>query len=67
MSSPESVSAGVEAAVQRFGTIHVLSNTAGLFDDYVQALDTTPELWQRHCLETAQRRGAVEDQVPSWK
>src|SRR6266545_3451690 len=44
VSSPESVSAGVEAAVQRFRTIHVLSNTAGLFDDYVQALDTTPEL-----------------------
>jgi 3-oxoacyl-[acyl-carrier protein] reductase len=40
-----SVDAGVTAAVDKFTRIDILSNTAGVFDDYHQALDTTRELW----------------------
>jgi 3-oxoacyl-[acyl-carrier protein] reductase len=45
VSSAESVRAGVGAATTAFGRIDILSNTAGLFDHYSQALDTSRELW----------------------
>jgi 3-oxoacyl-[acyl-carrier protein] reductase len=45
VSSAESVRAGVGAATAEFGRIDILSNTAGLFDHYSQALDTSRELW----------------------
>lgn len=53
VSSGESVRAGVEAATAEYGRIEILSNTAGLFDHYSQALDTSvPE-----ALEDARRGG----------
>jgi 3-oxoacyl-[acyl-carrier protein] reductase len=47
VSDAGSVDAGVKAAVDQFARIDVLSNTAGAFDDYQQALDTSRELWDK--------------------
>lgn len=37
----------VEQAVQQFGTIDILLNTAGILDDYAKTLDTGEALWDR--------------------
>jgi 3-oxoacyl-[acyl-carrier protein] reductase len=47
VSDEQSVRAGVETAVARFGRIDILSNTAGAFDHYRQTLDTPRELWDK--------------------
>jgi 3-oxoacyl-[acyl-carrier protein] reductase len=43
----EGVASAVAAAVAEYGTIDILSNTAGLFDGYQGALDTSRETWDR--------------------
>lgn len=42
-----SVQAAATAAMIEFGRIHILCNTAGAFDKFAQALDTSRELWDR--------------------
>lgn len=42
-----SVRASVAAAVDEFGRIDILSNTAGAFDHYQQTLDTPRDLWDK--------------------
>lgn len=37
----------VAQAVERFGRIDILSNTAGMLDGYTRSLDTSEELWDR--------------------
>jgi 3-oxoacyl-[acyl-carrier protein] reductase len=41
------VTRGVEAAIAEFGKITTLLNTAGVFDQLVQTLDTSTELWNK--------------------
>ena len=42
-----SVQAGVNSALDHYGQIDILSNTAGILDDYKPTLDTSEELWDR--------------------
>lgn len=42
-----SVLAAAAAAMIEYGRIHILCNTAGTFDQFTQALDTSRELWDR--------------------
>lgn len=42
-----SVDAAVYKAIEAFGRIDVLSNTAGAFDDHKQSLDTPRALWDK--------------------
>lgn len=41
----ETVAAAVARAIEVYGRIDILSNTAGAFDGYAQTLDTSPERW----------------------
>lgn len=43
--SKADVDAAVAAAVEAFGRIDVLCNTAGIFDNYAESLDITEEKW----------------------
>jgi len=43
----DSVTAAVTAAIDHFGTVDTLSNTAGMFDKFVQLLDTDRETFDR--------------------
>lgn len=47
VTDPASVQAAVAAGLEHFARIDILCNTAGAFDDNVQALDTSDELWGR--------------------
>ncbi len=42
-----SVRAAVQKVAEAFGGIDTLSNTAGVFDNFTQSLDTSRELWDR--------------------
>ena len=42
-----SVQAGVKSGLDHYGQIDILSNTAGILDDYKPTLDTSEELWDR--------------------
>jgi 3-oxoacyl-[acyl-carrier protein] reductase len=41
----DSVAAAVSAALDAYGRIDILSNTAGMFDNFAQTLDTDRKLW----------------------
>lgn len=43
----DSVEAAVAAAIEEFGTIDTLSNTAGMFDQFVQLLETSRSAFDR--------------------
>ncbi|MGX7418380.1 3-oxoacyl-ACP reductase [Carnobacterium gallinarum] len=43
----EDVTQAVKAALQKFGKIDILLNTAGILDNYTPTLETTEELWDR--------------------
>lgn len=47
VSNKNSVEEGVKNAIEKYGQIDILSNTAGILDDYKPTLDTTEELWDR--------------------
>ncbi|MBW5903052.1 glucose 1-dehydrogenase [Staphylococcus haemolyticus] len=47
VSNKESVDHAVKQGVEAFGTINILSNTAGILDDYKPTLETSEELWDR--------------------
>jgi len=43
-----SISSMVKVAIAAFGKISILSNTAGIFDNYSPLLDTTFEQWEKY-------------------
>jgi 3-oxoacyl-[acyl-carrier protein] reductase len=43
----ESVKTAVECSLEKFGRIHILSNTAGAWDGKAQSLDTSRMLWDK--------------------
>lgn len=47
VSKKSSVEAGVKSGLEQYGQIDILSNTAGILDDYKPSLDTSEELWDR--------------------
>ncbi|PNZ70612.1 glucose 1-dehydrogenase [Staphylococcus croceilyticus] len=47
VANKESVDNAVQQGVEVFGTIDVLSNTAGILDDYKPTLDTSEDLWDK--------------------
>jgi 3-oxoacyl-[acyl-carrier protein] reductase len=47
ISDEASVKRGVDAAIAKFGRITTLCNTAGVFDQLVQTLDTPREVWDK--------------------
>ena len=47
VSDHESVTAFVDEAASRTGTLDVLVNSAGVFDGYADVEETTPELWAK--------------------
>lgn len=47
VSDKKSVDEGVEKGLEKYGQIDILSNTAGILDDYKPTLDTSEELWDR--------------------
>jgi 3-oxoacyl-[acyl-carrier protein] reductase len=42
-----SINDAVRIAIEKFGAIDILSNTAGAFDHFAQSLDTSIELWDK--------------------
>lgn len=47
VSSADEIKEMVQKGLERFGQIDVLSNTAGILDDYAPTLETSEELWDR--------------------
>ncbi len=47
LSNLQSIENAVEKAIDRFGRIDILCNTAGLHDGYVPSLDTSDDLWDQ--------------------
>lgn len=47
VSKKESVENAVKKTLDKFGQIDILSNTAGVLDDYKPSLDTSEELWDK--------------------
>lgn len=47
VSDAESIEAAVKEATDNYGYIDILSNTAGILDDYKPTLETSEELWDR--------------------
>lgn len=43
----DSIEKGVKAALDKYGRIDVLSNTAGILDAYAPTLETSEELWDK--------------------
>lgn len=47
VSDKSSVEKGVRKGLEKYGKIDILSNTAGILDDYKPTLDTPEELWDK--------------------
>lgn len=47
VSKKSSVEAGVKSGFEHYGQIDILSNTAGILDDYKPTLDTSEDLWDK--------------------
>lgn len=47
VSDKSSVEEGVRKGLEKYGKIDILSNTAGILDDYKPTLDTPEELWDK--------------------
>jgi 3-oxoacyl-[acyl-carrier protein] reductase len=47
VSKKDSVEEGVKRGLEKYGKIDILSNTAGILDDYKPTLDTSEELWDK--------------------
>ena len=47
VSKKDSVDEGVRKGLEEYGKIDILSNTAGILDDYKPTLDTPEELWDK--------------------
>lgn len=47
ITSEESINQLVEKSLQKYSKISILSNTAGMFDQYTPLLDTSFELWSK--------------------
>lgn len=47
VSNAESIETAVKKAIDSYGQIDILSNTAGILDDYAPTLETSEELWDR--------------------
>lgn len=47
VSNAESIETAVKKAIDSYGQIDILSNTAGILDDYTPTLETSEELWDR--------------------
>lgn len=47
VSKKSSVEEGVRKGLEKYGKIDILSNTAGILDDYKPTLDTPEELWDK--------------------
>jgi len=47
ISQPECVSSIYEAATKHFGTVDVLVNNAGIWDDYAVLTETSNDLWDK--------------------
>lgn len=43
----ESIGKAVQESIEKYGQIDILSNTAGILDDYAPTLETSEELWDR--------------------
>ncbi|HKM36019.1 MAG TPA: 3-oxoacyl-ACP reductase [Thiopseudomonas sp.] len=47
VSKKSSVEAGVKSGLEHYGQVDILSNTAGILDDYKPTLDTSEDLWDK--------------------
>lgn len=47
ISNRDSIQRAVKEGINKFGHIDILSNTAGILDDYAPTLDTSEDLWDK--------------------